>query len=57
LCFVEADWPLFGGWFVTAGVEVLWPRKAVERITAACESPLRDLQGLYWHLADVFSVA
>jgi len=27
LCFVEADWPLFGGSFTTRGVSVLWPRK------------------------------
>ena len=27
LCFVEADWPLFGGSFSTRGVEVMWPKK------------------------------
>lgn len=27
LCFVNADWPLFGGAFSTRGVHVLWPRR------------------------------
>jgi hypothetical protein len=35
MCFVEADWPMLGGNFTVSGVEVLWPRKAVERITGA----------------------
>jgi hypothetical protein len=33
MCFVEADWPMLGGNFTISGVEVLWPRKAVERIS------------------------
>ena len=32
LCFVEADWPMFGGDFSVDGVEVLWPKKLVERL-------------------------
>lgn len=35
LCFVDADWPLFGGSFRTRGVEVLWPKKLVKMLTAA----------------------
>jgi hypothetical protein len=27
LCFVEADWPLIGGSFVTQGVHVAWPKR------------------------------
>lgn len=34
LCFVEADWPLIGGSFVIGGVDVLWPKKATERLLA-----------------------
>lgn len=33
LCFVEAEWPLVGGEFAIDGVEVLWPAKAVSRIS------------------------
>ena len=29
LCFVDADWPLFGGSFVIDGVAVTWPRRLV----------------------------
>lgn len=32
LCFVQADWPLIGGDFTIAGIGVLWPRKAAERL-------------------------
>lgn len=35
LCFVEADWPLIGGDFTTAGVRVLWPKKAAQLLTSA----------------------
>ena len=30
LCFVEADWPLFGGDFTIANLRVLWPKKAAD---------------------------
>lgn len=32
LCFVDADWPLIGGSFVVDGIDILWPKKAAERI-------------------------
>ncbi len=32
LCFVEADWPMFGGDFSVDGVDVLWPKKLAERL-------------------------
>jgi hypothetical protein len=35
LCFVDADWPLFGGAFTTANTEVLWPKKIAEHALAA----------------------
>jgi len=40
LCFVEADWPLIGGSFVIDCVDVLWPKKLVERLAEA--GPLDD---------------
>ncbi len=27
LCFVDSDWPVFGGSFAVRGVEVLWPKR------------------------------
>jgi hypothetical protein len=35
LCFVEADWPVVGGAFVTRGVDVLWPRRLYPRLAVA----------------------
>jgi hypothetical protein len=32
LCFVEADWPLFGGSFTTHDVHVLWPKKLYPKL-------------------------
>jgi len=40
LCFVEADWPLFGGSFVIDNVSVLWPKKLAEQLATA--GPLDD---------------
>lgn len=34
LCFVDADWPLFGGSFTTRGIEVCWPKKLAKRLSA-----------------------
>ncbi|WP_202879242.1 nuclease-related domain-containing protein [Nocardioides cynanchi] len=34
LCFVEADWPLFGGGFTSRGVEALWPQRLYPKLTA-----------------------
>ena len=33
LCFVDADWPLLGGSFVIDGVDVLWPSRALTRVS------------------------
>lgn len=33
LCFVDADWPLFGGAFAVRSVDVTWPRDLTARIT------------------------
>lgn len=38
LCFVEADWPLFGGDFSIRAVEVVWPKKLYPRL--ASDGPL-----------------
>lgn len=57
LAFVEADWPLFGGAFMTDGVQILWPKRAVEQITAVCESPIADIAVIHRYLAAAFPVA
>lgn len=35
LCFVEADWPLIGGAFVTGGVHALWPKRLARALMEA----------------------
>ena len=35
LCFVDADWPLFGGSFTIRGIEVLWPKRLYQMLEAA----------------------
>lgn len=35
LCFIEADWPLVGGAFVTRGVHALWPKRLARALTEA----------------------
>lgn len=35
LCFVDADWQLFGGDFTVNGVRVCWPPRLVELISAS----------------------
>ncbi|WP_416393471.1 MULTISPECIES: nuclease-related domain-containing protein [unclassified Curtobacterium] len=34
LCFVDADWPLFGGSFTVRGIDVCWPRRLSRQLTA-----------------------
>lgn len=34
LCFVDSEWPLLASGFQVNGVEVLWPRKLVSRLTS-----------------------
>lgn len=57
LCFVEADWPLFGGSFVIDGVWVLWPKKLAEQLLAP--GPLDDAMTnrVYRALAGAFPLA
>lgn len=33
LCFVEADWPIFGGAFTTRGVHAVWPKRLTKLLT------------------------
>ena len=33
LCFIDAEWPLIGGAFVTRGVHVLWPKRLAKRLS------------------------
>ncbi len=57
LCFVAADWPLFGGSFATRGVSALWPKK----LAGVIEEPGRlaedEIRALHQRLAKAFPIA
>lgn len=57
LCFIEADWPLIGGSFTTDGVDVLWPNKATEKITAGGQYTPQTFALIHRHLANAFPTA
>jgi hypothetical protein len=57
LCFVDAEWPLFGGDFTIAGVEVLWAKRLLG--IAGAPGPLTeaDVDRVARRLAAVFAPA
>lgn len=57
LCFVEADWPLFGGAFTTRDVDVLWPKKLYPRLQADGPLSLTDIAQIHRHLAEALPPA
>lgn len=57
LCFVDADWPLFGGSFVISDVAVLWPKKLSERVLAPGEITTEAITSVHASLARAFPVA
>lgn len=57
LCFVEADWPLLGGEFSISGVDVLWPKRAVDLIRRAGPIDESHSQLIFRVLAEAFPAA
>lgn len=57
LCFVDADWPLFGGSFSIAEVTALWPRKLSERLAAPGDLDDASVEAMHRSLADALPVA
>ena len=57
LCFVHADWPLIGGAFQIDGVDVLWPKKLAELLTAPGSLGPDVVAAAYRALASAFPVA
>jgi Nuclease-related domain len=55
LCFVEADWPLFGGSFTTRGVSVLWPKKLMGQLGAGGPLDRDAIDRLHRALASALS--
>ncbi len=57
LCFVAADWPLFGGSFATRGVTALWPKKLAGVIAEPGPLSEDEIHRLHGRLATAFPVA
>ncbi len=56
LCFVDADWPFFASPFRVNGVEVMWPKRLVGRLTEA-GTALVDVTQIAERLATIFRCA
>ena len=57
LCFVEADWPLIGGDFMIAGLNVLWPKKVASHIAKPGAVDVDTAQRVHRVLASSFPPA
>ncbi|WP_292853282.1 nuclease-related domain-containing protein [Microbacterium sp.] len=56
LCFLDGDWPLIGGSFAVNGVDALWPRLLIKRMTEAPAVPI-DVSEVHARLAAHFPPA
>ena len=54
LCFVGADWPLFGGSFVVDEIQVLWPGRMQKLVAQSGELNEGDIDRAYRALASTF---
>jgi hypothetical protein len=57
LCFVEADWPVFGGTFTTRGVQALWPKKLYPKLQAEGPLTTQTIYEIHRQLAQALPVA
>jgi len=57
LCFIDADWPIFGGAFTTGGIDVLWPRKIADKIHSPVVLTAAEITTTVSVLADHFPPA
>jgi hypothetical protein len=56
LCFIDADWPLIGGSFITRDVHILWPKKLVRSVARESRGGV-DVSTVCWQLARRFPPA
>ena len=54
LCFIDADWPVFGGDFMVRDVGVLWPKKLSTLLTAPGPLASDRIAELQWQLHEAF---
>lgn len=54
LCFVDADWPVFGGSFTINDVAVMWPKKLKAALTNPGPLGAKQIADLQWRLHEAF---
>lgn len=54
LCFIDADWPVFGGDFMVRDVGVLWPKKLAKLLEASGTLTAHRIAELQWQLHEAF---
>lgn len=54
LCFIDADWPVFGGSFTMDDVAVVWPKKLKASLTAPGALGPDQIAELQWRLHETF---
>lgn len=54
LCFVGADWPIFGGSFVVQDVSVVWPKKLKASLLEPGPLDPGQIADLQWQLHEAF---
>lgn len=57
LCFIEADWPLFGGDFTINGIDVMWPKKLYPLLETNGPFSPDSIEKLHRSLATAFPPA
>jgi len=57
LCFIEADWPLFGGAFEIDGVDVTWPKRLAARLVEEGSMDPQRIDEIHHVLATAFPTA
>lgn len=54
LCFIDADWPVFGGSFTIDDVTVVWPKKLKAVLTEPGALDQEQIADLQWRLHEAF---
>ncbi|WP_051196451.1 nuclease-related domain-containing protein [Jonesia quinghaiensis] len=57
LCFIDADWPLFGGSFSTRDVHVVWPKRLVKLLTTTSPHQGMNVTDTHAAIANAFPPA
>ena len=57
LCFLDADWPLFGGQFDVSGIAVRWPKALADDLVGPGPLDAEQVDRVHHVLAKAFPMA